>query len=266
MPPQSLIAWRPWPIATFEKSPVQNPWNTAAKVASVRLGRADHLPGSRMRGRCSSVSGPFRADGIGAALGHKLPCLTGMIFRTRVAIFVQVYVIGPMIGALTYLIRIARPSDSDAVGALLAASYSSLLTARYDSDTLGRALPVMSRANPALLRSGTYYVAERAPCNLVGCGGWTTARPGSGEIFEGEAHIRHFATHPEWVGRGVGTSLLARCFNDARILGIRKLHCFSTLNAERFYRASRFETIGPVDVPMGPSLTFPGILMSRELA
>jgi len=174
-------------------------------------------------------------------------------------------VVGPMTDASIHLIRIARPADSDVVSALLAASYSSLLAARYDSDTLGRALPLMISANPTLLASGTYYIAEREPGNLVGCGGWTTARPGSGEINEGEAHIRHFATHPEWVGRGIGTSLLARCFDDARQLSIRKLHCFSTLNAERFYQASGFETIGPIDVPMGPSVTFPGVLMSREL-
>jgi GNAT superfamily N-acetyltransferase len=174
-------------------------------------------------------------------------------------------VAGPMIDALTYLVRIARPSDSDAVSALLVASYSSVLTVRYDSETLGRALPLMTRANPTLLASGTYYVAEGEFANLVGCGGWTKARPGNGEIIEGEAHIRHFATHPDWVGRRVGTSLLARCFSESVALGIRKLHCFSTLNAERFYRASGFETIGPIDVPMGPNLTFPSILMRREL-
>jgi N-acetylglutamate synthase-like GNAT family acetyltransferase len=166
----------------------------------------------------------------------------------------------------THLTRIARPSDSDAVSALLEASYSTLLTARYNHEMLSRVLPLMTRANPTLLASGTYYVAESNQGNLVGCGGWTIARPGSGEIIEGEAHIRHFATHPEWVGRRIGTSLLARCFSDARALGIRKLHCFSSLNAERFYGASGFETIGPIGVPMGPSLTFPSVLMSRELA
>jgi N-acetylglutamate synthase-like GNAT family acetyltransferase len=171
-----------------------------------------------------------------------------------------------MINVSTPLIRIARPSDSDAVSALLEASYSALLTACYNSETLSRALPLMTRANPTLLASGTYYVAESDRGNLVGCGGWTTARPGGGEISEGEAHIRHFATHPERVGQGIGTSLLARCFSDARSLGIRKMHCFSSLNAERFYRASGFETIGPIDVPMGPSLTFPSVLMSCELA
>jgi GNAT superfamily N-acetyltransferase len=165
----------------------------------------------------------------------------------------------------TSSIRVARPSDSDAVGALLVASYSSLLAAHYDSDALGRALPFLTRANPALLASGSYYVAEAAGGNVVGCGGWTAAWPGSAEIVEGEAHIRHFATHPAWVGRGVGTSLLARSLGEARLSGIRRLHCHSTFGAERFYRASGFETVGPIDVPLGSGVTLAGILMRREL-
>ena len=168
--------------------------------------------------------------------------------------------------ARTFLIRMAKPADSDAVSALLVASYSSLLTAHYDSDTLARALPHLTKANPTLLACGTYYVAEREPGNLVGCGGWTAAKPGSGEITEREGHIRHFAIHPEWTRQGIGSSLLARCLSDARSLGVRKLHCFSTLNAEPFYQAAGFETVGPIDVPLGASMTFPGISMSCEIA
>ena len=168
--------------------------------------------------------------------------------------------------ARPFLIRIAKPTDAQALNALLVASYSSLLAARYDHDLLGRALPHLTKANLMLLACGTYYVAEEAPGNLVGCGGWTAAKPQSGEVTEGEAHLRHFATHPEWVRRGVGTALLARCLSEARSRGIRKLHCCSTLNAERFYRASGFDAVGPVDVSLGSSMTFPGILMSRELA
>ncbi len=82
-----------------------------------------------------------------------------------------------MINALAFSIRVARPADSDAVTALHIASYSRVLAASYDSDLLGRTLSQMTRANPTLLMSGTYYVAEREPGNLVGCGGWTTARP-----------------------------------------------------------------------------------------
>lgn len=156
--------------------------------------------------------------------------------------------------------------DSDAVSALLVASYSRLLTARYESDMLARALPHLAKANPTLLASGTYYVAETEPGNLDGCGGWTAARPGSGEIAEGEAHIRHFATHPGWTRQGIGSALLARCIGDARSFGIRRLHCFSTLNAERFYWAAGFNTVGPIDVQLGPAMAFPAILMSCEIA
>ena len=164
-----------------------------------------------------------------------------------------------------FSMRVSTPSDSDAVSALLVASYTNLLAASYDGATLGRTLPYMTRANPGLLASGTYYVAETEPGNLAGCGGWTTAAPGSGEVVESEAHIRHFATHPDWVGRRVGASLLARCASDARSIGIDTLHCFSTLNAEPFYRACGFQTIRHIDVPMGPNL-FQAVLMRRRLA
>lgn len=170
-----------------------------------------------------------------------------------------------MIDAPTRL-RVATPADSKAVSALLAASYSALLRASYDRNLLDRALPFLIRANEKLLASGTYYVVQDRSGNLVGCGGWTIAHPGSGEVREGEGHVRHFATHPEWVRRGIGASLLARCLSDARHRGIRKLHCFSTLNGERFYQAFGFDKVAPIDVPMGPNLTFPGIWMIRELA
>jgi GNAT superfamily N-acetyltransferase len=170
-----------------------------------------------------------------------------------------------MTEASTYSIRVASPTDSASVAALLATSYGVLLATRYDSDILRRALPHLSKANPTLLLSGTYYVAEWESGNLAGCGGWTAAAPGSGEIIEGQAHIRHFATHPAWIRRGIGAALLARCLRDARRVGVRKLLCLSTLNAEPFYRASGFDTIAPVDVPMGPGLRFPGLLMSCEL-
>jgi hypothetical protein len=76
-----------------------------------------------------------------------------------------------MINAPAYSIRIADLSDSDAVSALLAASYSILFPAHYSRETLCSALPHMIKANPKLLASGTYYVAEAEQGNLVGCGG-----------------------------------------------------------------------------------------------
>ena len=163
-----------------------------------------------------------------------------------------------------FSIRAARPADSEAVSAVLLASYSTLLATHYDPDMLEGALPFIGRANPTLLASGTYYLAESRTGAILGCGGWSTMRPGGGENIPGEAHIRHFATHPDWQGRGIGASLMARCFAEAEPFASR-LHCFSTLNAEPFYRACGFKTIGPIKVPMGPTLKFPAMQMARWL-
>ncbi len=160
-----------------------------------------------------------------------------------------------MTGDRAFSIRVSTPADADAVSALLVAS--------YDGAVLDLALPFMTRANPGLLTSGSYYLAEEGSGDIVGCGGWTMAAPGTGQIVERQAHIRHFGTHPAWTGCGVGAALLARCISEAEALGITMFHCFSTLNGEPFYWAGGFKTIGPISVPMGPHL-FPAMLMRRE--
>jgi ribosomal protein S18 acetylase RimI-like enzyme len=162
------------------------------------------------------------------------------------------------------LIRISQPTDFDAAGALLVASYTKLLSSGYSSEILGRALPHITRPKPELLACGTYYVAETDQSKVVGCGGWTPEEPGSGKVVDGEAHIRHFAVHPESVQRGIGASLLLRCFRDARSAGIRKLYCISTLNAVHFYQAFDFHRVGPIDVPLEPGFLFPCVLMRRD--
>ncbi|HUB78385.1 MAG TPA: GNAT family N-acetyltransferase [Bryobacteraceae bacterium] len=170
------------------------------------------------------------------------------------------------VGASRLVLRPATPADTDAVTALLKVSYSQLLAASYHPGTLELVLPYIGKANPVLLASGKYYAAEAEPGALVGCGGWTPEKPGSGEIAEGEAHLRHFAVHPDWIQRGIGTALLNRCIAGARSAGVRLLHCFSTLNGEPFYQASGFRRIGSIDLPVGPGIVLPSVLMQREIS
>lgn len=112
------------------------------------------------------------------------------------------------------VIRTATPGDHDMLSDLLAAAYGEL-KGSYDPHGLDAALPFMSRANPKLLASGTYYVAEIDGAG-AGCGGWTREKPGSGEIAEGLGHIRHFATHPAYLRLGVARRLLEHCLAEAR--------------------------------------------------
>jgi hypothetical protein len=117
-----------------------------------------------------------------------------------------------MIEASTQL-RVATPADSDAVSTLLAASYSSLLRARYDSDTLDRTLPFMIGANEKLLASGTYYVPATS----------SDAEAGQQRAREVERSVVTLRPIPSGCGEELGLPLLARCFSDARQLGIRKM-------------------------------------------
>ena len=164
-----------------------------------------------------------------------------------------------------FTIRVATPQDALAVTAVLKASYSVLMPANYDPATLEALLPVITQANPKLLQSGTYYVAETASHQIVGCGGWTHWRPGNGEVESGLGHIRHFATHPDWIGRSVGRSIYEACEQAAQSAGVKAFECFSSLNAEGFYAALGFETIRRVEVRMGNGQMLPSILMKRSI-
>ncbi len=167
--------------------------------------------------------------------------------------------------AAQFSVRPATPDDASAVTALLEASYPVLMTAGYDDATLALALPLMTRANPALLKSGTFYVAETPDGRLVGCGGWTFEHPGSGKTEPGLVHIRHFGTHADWTGRGVGRAIFERCLNDAGSSGARKFQCYSSLNAEGFYTALGFRAVRREAVRMSDELTLPVVFMERPI-
>lgn len=149
------------------------------------------------------------------------------------------------------LVRAATPADAGAVGALLALSYATLLAPHYPPVMLAAALPAISRANPALLRCGTWYVALAAGA-LVGCGGWTFEPPGRRRAWRmDEAHVRHFATHPGWARRGVGAALLDRSLAVARACGVRRMWADSSLAAVDFYTAHGFVVLRRITLAMG---------------
>ncbi len=161
---------------------------------------------------------------------------------------------------LTFSIRPATPEDAAAVSAVLKASYSLFYRGWYRDESLDRALPAMTRANPALLASGTYYVAE-SEGRIVSCGGWSRDKMG-GPPTPGLFHIRHFATHPDHVRRGAASAILARSIAEAEAAGARELEALSSLPAEPFYAGHGFRTMASVYVPMAGA-AFACMLMRR---
>lgn len=163
------------------------------------------------------------------------------------------------------LIRLGTLEDTEAINALLQASYPVLLSNSYEPAILDLALPFVTKANPVLLRSGTYYLCSLPDGLLAGCGGWSLERPGTNVSEPGLAHIRHFATHADRCGRGIGRAIYDRCEREAKALGISEFECHASRNAEGFYRALGFRTVEPMQIPFSPGVLFPALLMKKTL-
>ena len=157
------------------------------------------------------------------------------------------------------------PEDEAAVTQLLEVSYGRLMPAAYEQAHLDAFLPLIVKAQPDLLASDTYYLAVTSEDDVIGAGGWTKERPGSGDIDAGIGHIRHVATHPGWTGKGVGRMIIDHCAAVARSAGIQRFACCSSLNAVDFYAHLGFKKVRPVDIPMGGGLIMPSLLMERTL-
>jgi GNAT superfamily N-acetyltransferase len=162
-------------------------------------------------------------------------------------------------------LRPATAADLAAVDALLAHSYPRLLAADYPPSILVTALPLIARARPELLVSGTYWVAVAADGEVVGAGGWTPGAPGDGTTAAGTGHVRHVVTRAGRVRQGIGRALMARVMAQAAGAGVRRLDCLSTRTAVPFYGALGFRALGPVEVPLRPGIVFPAVRMERAL-
>jgi GNAT superfamily N-acetyltransferase len=171
----------------------------------------------------------------------------------------------------TFILRPAQPSDRERVDAMLSRSYPPLLAPGYDPELLAAALPAMTRAQPKLLACPTWFVAVHESGTIVGCGGWTRERPGSGEVEPGIGHVRHFGTHVDHVRQGIARAIGEQMIATARAAGIEQLECYSTLVAESFYASLGFTTIATITVPMpwidrpGEFVDFPSRLMRAQL-
>ena len=137
-------------------------------------------------------------------------------------------------------------------------SYPKLLKASYPPSVMVTAVPLIARANPALIGSGTYYVAELSDGRIVGAGGWTPVR-----YRAATAEIRHLVVDWRHQRQGIGRRLMMGIFAEAQVRGVRRFEAKATRTAVSFYAAMGFDDLGEVAVPLRPGIDFPAVMMRR---
>ncbi len=167
--------------------------------------------------------------------------------------------------AQTLTIRPARRDDLGALDLMMARSFPVLLKDDYPPSVMVTAVPLIARAQPGLLRSGTYFVAQEEEGALVGAGGWSLTDPHDGERQRQTGHIRHFVVDHGRARRGIGRSLMEQVVRQAGALGVRRLAAMSTRSAVPFYEAQGFTALEEVEMPLRPGIGFPAVRMIRAL-
>lgn len=165
----------------------------------------------------------------------------------------------------TLTLRPAEPSDTEALDRLFGQSYPVLLKPDYAPSVLVTAVPLMSKAQPALIASGTFFVVCDG-AEIVGAGGWTMQAPGARPGTRGVGHIRHVVTDHRRTREGIGRRLMRHIILHAHACGMMQSHCQSTLTAVPFYESMGFVALGGIDVELRPGIHLPAVFMQRHLA
>ncbi len=165
----------------------------------------------------------------------------------------------------TITVRRSTMADLEAVDTLLARSYPAQLKKDYPPSVLVTAVPIIARAQPALLGSGRYFVAQTDEGAIVAAGGWSTRAPQAPSEGGRIGHVRHVVTDHRMTRRGIGRALMTDVMDDASRQGVRQMLCQSTFTAEAFYGALGFRRQSLIEIELRAGIVFPAVMMMADL-
>jgi GNAT superfamily N-acetyltransferase len=174
------------------------------------------------------------------------------------------------------VLRVAVPSDAEAVDALMKASAAALFPRVYDERQSASAVRYISVVDLDLLADGTYFVLEDGS-ELVGCGGWSRRdKLYTGGHDEGDARLLDPASEParvramfvraDWTRRGLGRRILEACEAAARAEGFTQLVLNATLPGVPLYLAFGFREVEPHEVVLPDGVTIECVVMEKPIS
>lgn len=148
---------------------------------------------------------------------------------------------------------------------MLSEAFAQSLHWFYRPKQLDLLLPRVTRVKTPLLTVGTFHLLVDSSGQVAACGGWTKEAPSTGEIIDGLAHIRHFATSPDYAGMGMGRRIFETCLSEAAAAGIKIFTCEAALGSEGFYAALGFAVVDQRTAEMGGGMRLPLKIMTRRI-
>jgi GNAT superfamily N-acetyltransferase len=173
-------------------------------------------------------------------------------------------------------LRLARPSEADAIQELMRASARELFPHFYDQRQTASGVEHIAQLDELLIEDGTYFV-HVAGKEIVACGGWSRRyKLWAGEDPSDEderlldpatepARIRAMFVRGDWTRRGLGREILKASENAARAEGFRELILGATGPGVPLYRACGFEERERIKLQMPDGVEVECVVMSAPL-
>ena len=157
--------------------------------------------------------------------------------------------------------RLATREDVPVLLPLMEAAIGELQKGFLDAAQIESSRAIMG-LDTQLIDDGTYFVAE-LDGQIAGCGGWSRrATLYGGNHTAGRdaalldpavdaARVRAMYTHPDFVRRGVGRLILARCEAAAAAEGFTTLELMGTLSGVPLYESTGWVAVENIEESSG---------------
>jgi GNAT superfamily N-acetyltransferase len=161
------------------------------------------------------------------------------------------------------------------IEALIAESVRGLGQSYYSADQIEGALKTAWGVDTQLILDGTYFVVHDGNM-LVACGGWSFRETlfGNDSVTDrddsmidpgnGAAKIRAFFVKPIYARRGLGSTLMRRCEEEAVKKRYKRLELMATLPGQRLYERFGFVADSPIDYPLSDKLSIQFVPMKKD--
>ena len=178
---------------------------------------------------------------------------------------------------MEYTLRLATLDDVPVLHELIARSTRGLGAGDYTPAQIDAALQGAFGVDTALIRDGTYFVAETRTREIVACGGWGRRRTLFGSDTHAErdesrldpksdaAKIRAFFVDPAHARHGIGRAILARSESEAIRAGFWSFELMATPTGQRLYEKHGYVVNAPIDYPLPGGLTIRFVPMHKKL-